>query len=60
MRDADVSQDKWPQLYAEVAPRRCNNIGTPAHARAQVVLAMHTMWNKCKLVHGDLSEYNIL
>ncbi len=29
-------------------------------ASVQVVLAMHAMWNKCKLVHGDLSEYNIL
>ena len=26
----------------------------------QVVKAMRTMYHKCRLVHGDLSEYNML
>jgi RIO kinase 1 len=33
---------------------------TPQREFSQVIVAMHIMWNKCKLVHGDLSEYNIL
>jgi hypothetical protein len=32
----------------------------PQREYSQVLVAMHVMWNKCKLVHGDLSEYNIL
>jgi RIO kinase 1 len=50
-------EDGWP------APRLKDVSVTPDQARGlylDCVLIMRRMFHDCKLVHGDLSEYNLL
>ncbi|KAK3132861.1 hypothetical protein QOZ80_6AG0528690 [Eleusine coracana subsp. coracana] len=46
LKDAALSDDKLRESYFEV--------------KLHIVTTMRTLYQKCKLVHGDLSEYNIL
>lgn len=52
-----LGRDGWP------APRLKDakiSQGRFRECYTQVIKAMRTMYQKCRLVHGDLSEYNIL
>ncbi len=52
-----IGTDGWP------APRLRDAKLSPskqASAYEQVVHAMRAMWERCRLVHADLSEYNLL
>jgi RIO kinase 1 len=47
------NEQAYPQL-------RIANIPDPEHVYIELIEALRILWQEAKLVHGDLSEYNIL
>ena len=47
------NEQAYPQL-------RIADLPDPAGTYAEIMEALRTLWKEAKLVHGDLSEYNIL
>ncbi|KAF8408423.1 hypothetical protein HHK36_007575 [Tetracentron sinense] len=60
LKDAALSQDKLREGYVEMVFDLDHPIDEPPLVLAKMIVAMRTLYLKCKLVHGDLSEYNIL
>ena len=58
LKDADFSESQAGTLYRQVRDSPATQ-GTNSNL-LQVLLNVRKMYHDCKLVHGDLSEYNML
>lgn len=52
-----LGEDGWPAPRLKDADISTNKA---CELYLQIVRQLHTLYNECKLVHGDLSEYNLL
>ena len=53
-----LGRDGWPS--PRLKARRCGRARRQRECYGEVCVAMRAMYHRCKLVHGDLSEYNLL
>ena len=60
LKDANISVSKARELYRQVYRFTGDSLLVQQIFTFQVLLNVRKMYHDCKLVHGDLSEYNML
>ena len=60
LKDANISVSKARELYRQVYRLTGDSLLVRQLSTFQVLLNVRKMYHDCKLVHGDLSEYNML